>query len=417
MKTIILSSLLFAVAGAMADQEGLSHQHGFHSECPLPKTSQEIVQCVITHHPKAQKAALGVHQSKALMDKAGQIPNPEVDVEAVFGKGSTSSTDIGLLQPIEWGGKRSSRLKLADSEFLRSDAELKEVQAELILETVQNLYRLTQLEKEKSITSQSIQTFERLVRQQQGRPGLGPEHRVSLSVYKMALAEARMKRSELLDEEKSLEHFFHVATGHSVEELLPALPGSRKKWPEVSDVKTGTETSPLMQKSIAERSYFLAEVSSASAEAWPSLKLGPMAKLEKGPADSENLYGFRLMMDLPVFNLNGGGKSYSQAGYAKAEKAMVLVESEESHERVEQVRIYRAAVAALNEAPTLEEIDKEFANNQKLAGQGLVSSSLVIEFHRQGIELIRSRNSREMKANQALWQIYKYDGRIFQESL
>ncbi|MEK2690300.1 TolC family protein [Bdellovibrio sp. GT3] len=416
MKIIFLSSLLLVAVASKANQEGLTHQHGFHSECPLPKNPQEVISCVITHHPNAKRASLELDQSKALQGKAEQIPNPEIDVEAVFGKNSASSTDVGILQPIEWGGKRSSRKKMAESEYLRSDSELKTIQADLILETVSNLYRLAQLEREKNINSQSITTFQKLVRQQQGRPGLGPEQRVSLSVYRMALAEAKMKQSEILEEEKSLEHFFHVGTGHDIQELLPALPSLPKTWPEVTDTKNGTEASPAMLKSLAEISYFNAELSSAQAEAWPSLKLGPMAKLEKGPMESENLYGFRLMMDLPVLNWNSGGKAYSQAGLKKSEMFVELTQTEEAHERVEQVRIYRSAVQALNEAPTSDEIDKEFSSNQKLASQGLIPSSLVVEFHRQSADLIRSRHGRELRAIQSLWRVYKFDGRIFKES-
>lgn len=417
MKVVIIFSFLFLGLQALAAPEGLTHQHGAHSECALPKTSQDVAQCAILHHPNAKRAILDLEHSQAFEDKARQIPNPEVDIEAAFGKSGVSSTDIGLLQPIEWGGKRSSRLKVAESEIERSDSELKLVQAEVILKVVENLYRLGQLEIEKSVGSQTLQTLQKLVLQYSNRPALSPEQRVSLSVFKMALADSRMKQSELYEEEKSLEHFFHVATGHSLDELRPALPKAPTTWAEVSEVKGGDAPSPAMLKSLADRTYFLAEVASANAEAWPTLRLGPMAKLEHAAGESANLYGFRLMMDLPVFNLNGGGKAYSNAGFKKAEEVVKLTTSEESHERIEQVKIYRSAVTSLRDAPTFAEIDKDFSANQKMAAQGLVSSALVIELHRQRSDLIRSRHGRELKAIQALWQIYKYDGRIFQESL
>jgi hypothetical protein len=49
--------------------------------------------------------------------------------------------------------------------------------------------------------------------------------------------------------------------------------------------------------------------------------------------------------------------------------------------------------------------------------RGMVSASLVIEFHRQEIELLKRIHQSQIKALDSLWSIYIIDGVIFKESI
>ena len=123
------------------------------------------------------------------------------------------------------------------------------------------------------------------------------------------------------------------------------------------------------------------------------------------------------MMDLPVLNWNSGGRSFAQAGVLRGEKNIELIKTEERHERSEQLKVYQSALSTLKAVPETSSIEKEFQRNESLARRGLISGPLLIEFHRQRAELTRSRNTRELKAIEALWRIYQFDGRIFLEAL
>lgn len=423
MKQLFVAAVLGLFSAVLPNalaQEGERHEHGSHPECPLPKTALDVVRCALNEHPIAKRAILASEHSKTLTDVAEQIPNPDLDIEATFGSGDSrgdSSTDIGLLQPIEIGGKRSSRIESAKAQAATSKAEATEVQADIVRETIRNLHRLRQLDLEKSVLQNTIETLEKTIAQQNSRPALSPEQQVALSVYRMAAADARLKQSELFEEERKIEHYFHISTGHSLEELRPILPKSPDSWPELKSLEGSNNNSPALMKAMADRSLSLAELSLARSQAWPTLKLGPMARIDKSGSQSENQYGFRLMMDLPAFNLNSGGKAHALAGVQKAESLIELTRKEESHERAEQLKVYQSAVQALRDAPSLATIDKDFSKNQSLARRGVVSGALLIEFHRQRSDLIHSRNSRELKAIEALWLIHKLDGRIFTELL
>lgn len=430
--TLKISSLLFFVNGPLFAQsptsephplhevEGKEHQHGSHPECPLPKTAMEVVRCAMEEHPQAKRAILSSEHSKLLIDVARQIPNPDLDLESIYGDtadGKSSSTDVGLLQHIEWGGKRSSRIRIAEAEITQITAGQKEVQADVVRETVKYLHRLRQLDQEKALLADTIETLQKIIAQQSSRPALTPEQQVTLSVYRMALADTKIKESEAFEEEREIEHYFHVSTGHSLAELKPVLPKAPESWPNLNESKKTDGLSPAIMKALAKRDFSAAELSAAESEGWPSLRLGPMIKMDKTGAQNDSLYGFRIMMDLPVFSLNGGGKAHARADLLKSEKLIELTCAEENHERTEQLKVYRSAVQALKAAPKISEIEKDFFRNQSLARRGLVSGPLLIEFHRQRSELIHSRNERELKAIQSLWLIHKFDGRIFSESL
>lgn len=415
-----LSMAQVAIPGVKRPAEGSEHQHGSHVECPLPKSATDVLQCAMNEHPKVRRARFTAESTQTLTAVAEKIPNPDLDVESAFGGASTgnaSSLDIALLQPIEWGGKRSSRVKSANAAIAQMGAQQKEAQAEVIIQTIQNLHRLRQLTLESELHNDTVSTLQKIISQQSARPALTPEQQVALSVFRMSLADAKIKQSEVFEEEREIEHYFHVSTGHSLDEVRAVLPKPPEAWPEISNQQTSRGPSPAVEEAIAARNFSEAELSVARAGTWPSLRLGPMIKMGRNREQNENLYGFRLMMDLPVFNFNGANQEHAKAGFNKSQQLVSLTKSEEDHERAEQLKIYRSAVQALKAAPTLDVIEKDFRKGQTFARRGIISATLLIEFHRQRLELIHSRNGREMKALHALWLLYKYDGRIFSESI
>lgn len=417
--SVLFPFLVLTGGGDLARaSEGVRHEHGTHFECPLPKTTQDVVDCAKENHPNILRKKNEADHIKYSEGVARQIPNPELDAEVTKGSSDLSEASVGLLQPIEWGGKRNSRINSAKARISLVDADLKDVQAAVVLETVENLHRLRQIGQENKILATTIQTLEKLISQQASRLNLPPEQQVTLSVYRMALMDSQIKNAELFDEERALEHYFHVSTGHSLEELRTILPKAPEKWPNLDDHAPDVLASTGLQKALAEKNEFMAEAELARAASWPSLRLGPMWNSRAGGDEpTESLLGVRVMMDIPMFNWNSGGRSFAQAGILRGERNVGLLRAEEKHERSEQLKVYRSALSTLKAVPEASEIEKDFQRNESLARRGLISGPLLIEFHRQRAELTRSRNTRELKAIKALWLIYQFDGRIFSENL
>lgn len=399
--------------------DGRVHVHGSHEECPLPKRTLDVVKCAQELHPKIQRLKLSLSQSGALSEKTGQFKNPELDIESASGKsGGVDKTEskVSLLIPFELGGKRSARKIQAESETEMAQAELLEAQAQVISDTVMKLHRLRQLDREKTLLEAAVKNFSQVVNQQKQRPGLAPEQKVSLSVFRMALSEAKIRLSELFEEEKALEHYFHISTGHSLKELIPVLPVTPKKWPQVKNV-SANQLSPGLLAAKAELKLAQAELQSAQAETWPDIKIGPMVQIEESGGNKDQIYGFQLSMDLPIFSLNGGGRTYAKLGVDRFEKSSQLTRNEETHERLEKLAVYERTVEVLKDSLSAEELEKDHKSHEGFAKRGLVSAALIIESHRQIEELTKSRHAREIKALEALWEIYKFDGHILTEEL
>lgn len=404
---------------AIGHPEKEGHIHGSHVECPLPKTALDVVRCAQEEHPSVKRARLTNQATDTLTAVARQMPNPDLDVESAFIGSSEgrAETQVALLQPIELGGKRTARVRGAQAETGQTAADLKAAQANVIIETVTKLHRLRQLEKEKAVLRDTAEALTKTIAQQRSRPALAPEQQVSLSVFRMALADAKLRESELFEEERAIEHYFHVATGHSLEEVRRVMPQAPSNFPAVTEQVNETVQSPAIIRAVAEKEAALAQLEVARANSWPTLRIGPAAMFEQDDRGSESIFGFRLMMDLPVFQANGAGRAHASRGVERAERLIDLTRAEEAHERAEQLRVYKSAVQALKDAPTVSEIEKDHQKNETLARRGLISGSLLIESHRQRADLIKGRFGRELKAIEALWQIRKFDGRIFEESL
>ncbi len=422
---VVLTALtLLLTENANSSEEAEPHEagphvHGTHSECSIPKTATDILRCAQVQHPLAKRAQFSSEHMAGLQGVAEQIPNPEVELQSGFDsndQGRQSNIQLGLLQPIEWGGKRGSRIKQAKAQWSQSEADLKEVQAEIIIETVIKLHRLRQLDIEKTLLREAANTLTKLVSQRL-KLSLTPEQKVSLSLYRLAQADSKIREAQLFEEERSLEHFFHVSTGHSLDEIRPVLPKSPTTWPILMGEVAQNADSPSVLRSKRDRDLASADLEAARAQSWPNLKLGPMVILERSGSQSENLLGVNLNVELPIFNINGAGRRYASMGLGKSERLIQLTKSSENHERSEQFKVYQRAVQVLNEIPTITDIGRTHSSNHSMAVRGLIPGTLLLESNRQRTDLIKGRHERELKALESLWLVYKFDGRIFEENL
>lgn len=399
--------------------EAHGHLHGSHSECPIPKSVFDVVRCARAQSPRAKRSALSVKESLGLSDVARQIPNPDIDLQSGWGNlngVARSNVQLGIRQPIEWGGRRAARLKAAEAEQNQLSTEQSATDIDITIETILKLHRVRQIELEKQAMRGTSNALTKLIRQYQARKALSPDLKGALAVYKLALADANIRLSEIFEEERELEHYFHVATGNSLAELSSILPPAPTTWPNLQDQMPNALSSPGLKLAQANFGLADARLSSAFADSWPKLNIGPQITFDRDGSNTGTLFGVSMAMEIPVFHLNGAGRSLARGGLVRAEAIMELVKSEELHERSEQLRIYRNALETIKNSPTVAQIEKEHLSNEQLAEKGFISGSLLVESYRQRNDLIKGRNGRELKAIAALWQVYKFDGRVMVEA-
>ncbi len=395
------------------------HIHGLHEECPLPKNTQDIIDCALDLHPSVKKAALIVDSTSKLELEAAQMPNPTLSSRYIRGEQNNedvSELETNLSFTLELGDKRAKRVDFAVARNEQALVENEALKADVKMATILNLHRLRQVLEEKSLLAESSRAFAKVIEQLKKLPRLSAEQEASLTLFEMSLEETKINESELFEEERKLEHYFHVATGHSLEEIQAYLPSSPKKWPSIAK-EINEQPSPEIKKLNSLASLAMKELEVQKSKAWPDLSIGPSFAIEKEGSQDNKMIGFNIQIPIPIFQTNSGGKAYAQSELTRAQRNIALTLAEESHERFEQLKVYESAVSILNKTMNKRSLEKKHQRIENLHLRGVVSSSVFLDSLKQRLSYIKSRHSRELTALRALWSIHKYDGQIFQETI
>lgn len=391
------------------------------ADCPEFQNSQDILDCALSNHPAILQSQARSAQSEALEAVASQRPNPELDANAVFGSSqgiSVLNSEIVLAHTFELGGKRNSRIEKARAEKIVITTDVLKAKEEVALSVVTALFRLRQLRREIDTLNEALRTFAQINRQLKIRPKLTPEQRVAFSIFKLAESDYTLQRTSLEGQESSLLKLIAVAVDRPVQLKNYLLPKSKKQWPEIKEAVEMREFSGSdLTRLRAEVMSAQADLSLAQSESWPNLKIGPDFQAQTQGGISYQAFGLSLVLPLPLYQTNAGGRKYSTQGLDRAETALYSGSHLLQAERNREVVRYHAALKALRQASTLHEVEEEHQKVEDLFKVGLIQSSLVIEAHRQIVDLTRNVNEQELAAVRALWRIYAIDGRILNEKL
>lgn len=416
MGCLILSPIIGLSSEEMhASGESEKHVHGTHMECPLPKSTSDIISCSLSFHPSIKLGRLELDSATKLNEKLAQVPNPTISTKYLKGEEGRSAMETNLAFVIELGGKLSARKEYAQEIMRHQKVSNKILESNVKFETIIKLFRLRQVIVERSIIKKTIKAFAKVVGRLNNLPRLSAEQNTSLTLFEMALDEAKINDSELFQEERTLEHFFHISTGHSLDEIRTFLPPPVKVWPKVDEAlrATSNEIEKLQSLSqIAQR-----ELNIEKSNSWPDLKVGPSVSFSKSGETQEEMVGFNLQIPLPLFQRNGGARAYARSRFLKAQKGLSYARNEQEHERYEQLTIYKNSVATLKQTMRQADLDKKQKKVEKLYLRGVVSSSTFLDSLKQKLNYLKSRNHRELTAVKSLWSLYKINGTILKEKI
>lgn len=420
LKICFLAFMIFSFDSyADGNHEKENHQHGTHEECSLPKNREDIIECAIDFHPLIKRSNLEIDSSLKLKDKASQLPNPIFNSRFVKGDKNgeeTSELEANLSFVIELGDKRSSRKEFAEAKKFEAKNNKEAIQSEIKFSSILNLYRLRQILEEKKLLDQAVMAFTKVTKKLTERPRLSADQTASLTLFEFALEDTKMNLSKLIVEQKKIEHFFHVSTGHSLKEIKKYLPPFKTDWPKFTS-RSAESSSPAIKRLESKQKLALNQLRIEKSNGWSDLRIGPSVAIEK-EGDLENkMVGFNIQIPIPLFQTNNGAKAFARSELLRAKKNIDLTRLEENHERVEQIKVYKSSVNILTKTMKQSLIESKYKKVEKLYLQGVLSSSIFLESLRQKISYLKNRNERELTAINALWTIHKLNGRIFKENI
>lgn len=375
-----------------------------------PNSYTEFVQCAEKTSSDIRISEQQLKATSKLEDAARQWINPELEAESVA-KGNRSETSASLLFTLRLGGKRGALINEARSELQKSQATRDLSVQQARLEIMLSLYRLSQLKSEIQIEEESVSTFSKIVGQFQKRAALSPEQQVSLSVFKMAEADHQLRLTRLKADQEKLYLALVATTGISKAAIAKSLPSRKEKWPELA-VASEIDASPQTKQAEAELRLARSQKEIADADAWPELKVGPVVKAVKENSENTTFVGVGLTMPIPILTQNGGNKAYRSQKVMEAELVLDQTRRKLQSMRSDLANRYIQTVQSLKSSLSLKTVTEKHEQVEKQFFKGLVSSSLVIEAHRQLFDFEERRNASELEALESYGQLLILDNKF-----
>lgn len=377
-----------------------------------PNSYEELLKCAQTQSLEVQIIKQKLDAASELEGAASQFVNPDLDVESIRKDADKSETSASLLFNFSIGGKRSAQKAEAIAEREKISAESELALSEYRLNLMLKFYQLSHLKSEIQIEEESVGTFNKIISQFSKRSALTPEQEVSITIFKMAISDHQLTLTKLKNLWNEVLSEVARQTGLPHETILKNLPSKKSSWPDLDKTVSDGQNSPHMKFANADLKLAKSQKEKAVAESWPDVKVGPIVKTQKDATTTENFAGFGLSMPLPIFSINGSGRAYQTKKVAEAELTLRNESNKIKTLRSQLVDKYSNSVLSLKNTMDKKAVDEKHTKIERLFFNGLVSSSLVIEAHRQLFDLEEKRNETEREAIEALGQIYIIDNQF-----
>jgi cobalt-zinc-cadmium efflux system outer membrane protein len=383
------------------------------------QSANELLDLIKIKHPTISRNNSNKLSINLATEKAKQRPNPELDSEIMTGDsedGSVFNTSVSLKHVFELGGKRDSRIQVAKS-YIKTQSELARFANEnALIDSVLKIQRLSQVYELIPMYKEATATFEDISKRMNARSSLSPQEEVEKETLGLATNDYKLKLSQLYAERMYLKRHLTLFAGLDCEITKKNIKGKIILNADIDDVSTVDKYSKL---NVAKSNLELAKskLSSAKSVSYPNMALGPLYEYEKTPKRVNHSFGLSLTMDLPVFNTNDAGKSIASNDIATASISYNNIKKESELDLASWKNKYSRYNQSLKSVAKKEELERKHMKIEKLFARGIISTSLVIESHRQLLEFTNSRLEFEAGALEALWYIYELTGSINNKKL
>lgn len=380
-----------------------------------PTNLEEFLSIVEERAPDIQIQKGEVVVSEKAIERASQFLNPDISIGAWRGKANSvdwQQTDISVLQPIEFGGKRTARIQLAEAQSNLAKNDLKSVRSNIRLITLLKLHRLRQLIFERSLLEEAQITFEKLIKSYKSRPQLSPEQSTSLFLFQMAKRDYDLKKTEIDIEEQTTSIDLKKISGIELNEIIPILPKKISKWPDVQS--SNKIMSPKLDILKAKIEVLKSDLEISKSESWPTTSIGPSYTNQNQFGEQAKIWGVVLTTKLPLLSTNQGGRAASRENLYLSEKVFLLEEASLFLKKKNLMDNYKNQILTLKKSNVDDAIHKKHEQIESYFLRGLINSSLVIETHRQIFDSQKSYHGLELSALENYYQIRIFDGTFFE---
>lgn len=391
------------------------------SDCESISNINKFIGCALNHHIHLLDLRSSEQVSALKEGAAAQRPNPKIDTQAGVGQNIgdlLTQFQIKLAIPIEVGGKKGSRIALAEAERREAKVATDFGTLETLIDIYSRILKIHELHIHEKSFKESIQFIEKIYKLYQSRPHLDPEQLASKHLFEMIKQKYSFDLILLAQEMDSELNDLILMTQNkvpkeSLKNMIFQLP--EPQWPDLRKEIQGH--SLWIQKMDAEVNVKEKNYDFQVSQSFPDFEIGPTYSQEyQGPLLTQ-FFGVSLSFPLPIFNINSGGRALAKAEMESAMTRKKLMETKENFEIKFLQENYQAMIGELKKlAPLLKNLDKS-SPTKALFDKGLIPATLAIEIQRSHQELIMTAHELEVKTIGVLFKIRSIEGNIDAEKL
>jgi outer membrane protein, heavy metal efflux system len=329
-------------------------------------SSSDLVQKALSTNGELIAARLDIERARARLRQAGLRPNPSLDVEHMTGRltGSVgeSETSVGVSVPLEMGGKRRSRIVLAQAELEAAEAEVadreRRLAGEVLAAYAEAMGALRELEITEGLNDIDRQTagvIEARVKEGETAP-------IELSLLQVEVQRLRSRRSIVEGRLKSTLVRLKSLTGIPINSALQLSQTSTRpilrEPPATLEAATeiALRTRPDLRLARLNEEVAGAGLRLARAQAVPDISAytrytHTRSTFNETPVgvihDRDRVLTFGVSIGIPVFNRNQGSKAEASVARNQAQARREYLEQVIRAEVASAYERYKAAEASL----------------------------------------------------------------------
>lgn len=373
------------------------------------REASDLYRCALQKDGRIVALSSRREEREGRLGEAKQVPNPLVESELGF---SEKDQSVAILQPIEIGGKRSSRRRIADAENRVSLIEDEVALSEAATDIAVALVRHRQLKTRHALLEETKESSVSLVKRFRAKSVRTPEERNALSIFSMQSTVLETELLSVKQELKEIQAELEAAIGRKLGEADRLSSFEKRDWPALDASKVGETFEARLAMVSVERAA--GEVDLQQSLGWPEFAIGPMLERNGG---GEAAWGAKLEFSLPLFNMNGGARQKSKAEHLRAEAIASRTKIKETSLLTGLLEQYSDITKFLRSSPSQAEIKKAVSESLQLFGRGMIQPSAIVETYRSSLETLEAVQEKELSAYRLYWKVRSFAGDLPREFL
>lgn len=410
-----MKTLLFAIYAYLHLGSVIANTSGV---CETSTSANQLLKCLVENHPRMLANKSDLQAAQFGIEQGEQRPNPSIIAQSIGGEQygqKINETSVQYLHTFELGGKRAARIDKAQAEFESVQAQAFGTLTSVYSEVTLSLYRLQQTARELAIIQETIVTFNKILKSYNSRPALSPEQKVSKNVFEFAVKDYENQRNSLQITMSELQIYFtslSLASNEKILSLASKLTFSVNEIDQKFDLASSNkkEKSPELQLAEAQFKAAQADLDLQKSETWGNLEIGPIYQYRYEEGNGYPVVGVGFTLPLPLYNQNSGGKQKTLHQMRSMEHLKNYEIRKTQNEWPILISNFKQSVKNIKEQFSKDDMEKKHHELESLFYRGLVSSSLIVEAHRQMLDLTLSQHEQQLRVLQLLFRAYALNG-------